>query len=265
MKIKFGDFKFDAELISRTEEISKQSGRKLEVLDISFETGSKLKTPEFVYGDDKKWELFIPSYSYTEGSPITRYNWLIKEIEDLKIQTLIINSINFEPYLYKETIEKSSGDALLIDAVIIVEVEKWQEIKDLKLKDPFEYFPVIRQGISPEEVLMRFGRVLWSEYENKIKFRITLVEKNYDDYNHFVGFSEPELSNIKRILVESSKNYDNLLSLLSEKNLLTDEELEMSKSSYGEIDLLTFSKVKNLDKFLEETGDLEDLEKVDND
>lgn len=260
MIFKFEDYIVEPEIRDKKIKRSIHTGKELETLNISFETDQRFEKPEFIYSDDKTWKLLSSSYSYTEGEPIIRYNWKIEEVEELKITKLIVNGLEFEPSLYNEEIEETNGNALIITAVIEINVEMWENIKSIPSKD---FFSVIRRGISDKEKEMRWGRILWSKQEDTIRCRMVLVEKIYDEYNTFIGFSEPELSNIERNLLKTSEKVDRLLYLLVDKGIITNEEQEMIKTVNKEdLDFYIFDKVENLDKFLEDSGQLEELKKV---
>ena len=261
MEFKFEDYNLKTDVISQEVKKSEHTGNSLEILDISFKTSEKFNNPDFLYSEDKKWKIASSSSSYTQGDSITRYNWTIEEVEELKIEKIVINDIMVEPYLYGESIEKSSGNALEIQSAAEISKDTWQKIYDT---DPGEYFPVIRQGISEEEKQMRFGQILWSEYGDNIKCCFILIEKIYDDFNKPISFLDPQVPNIKTNLLETIKIVENLLNLLSDKAVITNEEKKLVKSvNEEEINVLAFNKVRDLDKFIEDSERYEHLEKVD--
>lgn len=260
MRFNFEEYTLEPEILNRETKESKHTGKQLEILNISFESNKEFEKPEFIYSEDKKWKVINSSYSYTQGNTITTYNWKIEEIEELKIAKLIIDDLEFEPYLYYEEIEETKGDALLVNAIIETTVEIWQNIKS---SPSGKFFSVIRQGISDEEKEMRFGRILWSKHEDTIKCGIVLVEKIYDEYaNPFIGVSQPEKSNIKENLLKTSEKIDRLLSLLVDKGIITSQEQEIIETiNKGEMDFSIFNKVEDLDKFLKDSDQLEKFEK----
>lgn len=262
MIFKWGDYTLDPEITNEQLKESKHTGNQLKILNISFESYQEIEKPELLYSEDKQWKIVNSSYSYMSGNSIKTYNWTIEELEELKISKLIIDNMEFEPYLYNEEIEEGSGDALIITAVIEITGEMWQKINEIP---DDSYFPIIRQGISKEEREMRFGRFLWSENGDKIKCRVVLVEKIYDNYNNrLLAFSQPESSVIKFQILKTSKKVDNLLSLLSDKGIITNEEKERVMTvNEEELDFNIFDEVKDLEKFLEDTGQLEELKKVE--
>lgn len=123
------------------------------------------------------------------------------------------------------------------------------------------YHQVIRIGISDNVKEMRFGRVLWSQNENQVKFIINLFDKIYDENNKFGGFLEPEFRNVKTKLIKTSKILDNLLTLLLEKELISDKEKESIEIvKEDEIDRLIFYRVPDLDEYLKETDNGEEID-----
>jgi hypothetical protein len=265
MKFKFGGYTLDPEITNKKIKESKHTGNQLEILDISFQSDHEFEKPEFIYSEDtsedKRWKVINNNSFSFDASSIKTYNWKIEELEELKITKLIIADLEFEPYLYKEEIEETNGDALIITAVTEITGEMWQKINDIPRGT---FFSVIRQGISNEEKEMRFGRILWSEHEDKIKCRIVLVEKILDNYsNPLMGILEPQIPVLERQLLKNSKKIDHLLSLLLNKGIITNEEQEFIKIvNEEELDLTIFDEVVELDNFLEKSGQLEGLEKV---
>lgn len=237
---------------------SLHTGNDLEILDISFKTRQRFKKPEFIFSDGKKWKITNHSYSYAEGSAITKYSWHIEEVEDLKIEKLKIDDLEFKPTLYKESIEESRGNALIIESVIETTVELFQKIEDNIQK---EVFLISRQGISNKEKNMRFGEFVWSRHDDKIKFVITLVETIYDEYGRSIGFLEPQFTNIQKKLLQNSKKIDYLISLLSDNEIISKDNLdELKKIDEGFTSFLPLNQVKDLDNFLEESGRYDDFE-----
>ena len=260
MRFNFEGYTLEPEILNRETKESKHTGKQLETLDISFESSKEFEKPEFIYTEDKKWKIINNSSSYTVGNPITTYNWKIEEIEDLNLVKLVIDDLEFEPYLYHEEIEGTKGDALLVTALIETTVEIWQKIKS---SPSGKFFSVIRQGISDEEKEMRFGRILWSENGDIIKCRMVLVEKIHDEYgNPALGILEPQISVIERNLLKTSEKVDRLLSLLVDKGIITpDEQKAVKNINNEELDFSIFDKVKDLEKFLKEIDQFEMFEK----
>ena len=130
-------------------------------------------------------------------------------------------------------------------------VDEFERLKAIYFGDI--YFPVIRRGINDETKEMRFGKIIWSKDEEIIKFKIYLVDKQYDaERGSALGLFEPEMSNVKHTLADNTENFAALLKVLQEKNLLTSEEIERVKTvndkDYNSR-MLEFERVKDIDKY----------------
>ena len=112
---------------------------------------------------------------------------------------------------------------------------------------------MIRKGISNKELEMRFGVPLWSEEENRIKERLIIVEKIYDENKSKSGsLFQPEMSNIQNKLAYTENLNAELINLLLSKEILTSDEVENIKEK-AELDIKNtwydFYKVEDIDNF----------------
>lgn len=198
----------------------------------------------------KKWKIENSTYSCIEN----KYDHYFKltEIEDLHVDSLTVGRLTFHPYSYKEEFDR---DALIINANVNLSELQFTEVK--KLIEKNDYFKVIRHGISDEPREMKLGVPLWSKHKDTIKYKIILNEKKYLEtqkkilfYNyHFVQ----RVSNMSILLAKQDGILKELLTILSNKKVLTNEEITEIKekastqSRRREID---FYQVKDADEFL---------------
>ncbi len=112
-------------------------------------------------------------------------------------------------------------------------------------------FLVVREGINDEPREMRFGKTIWSENDEVIKFQIYLIDRSHDTGEKSLGLFEPEMTNIQAMLIRTTESLINLLNILEKKALLTSEERQSVKDIERE-HLLSrismFSEVDNLDE-----------------
>ena len=181
---------------------------------------------------EKQWKIVNDSWSYgitdKETAAITDYSHTLEleEMEVLKLETLKIGDLKLQPYVYSE---KFVDKYLIIDpASVMVTRDVAAQLEGMILKDA--YYPVVRTGINPEPREMRFGKVLWSEQENNIKFKLILVEKGYDELVKFPALNEPELSNLMQIVAENSEKLKELLTVLNRKGVLDSKDVEVINS-----------------------------------
>jgi hypothetical protein len=176
------------------------------------------------------------------------------ENEKLEIEKLLIDDFEVIPYIYGEEIEEDKGNGLRIKAIVETSNDNWLKIK--KMWHNGEYYLVTRLGISNAVKEMRFGRVIWSQNENKIKIEMYLFDKIYDENDSWSVFGDilqPQVNNIEIKLLENLKTIDNLLALLLEKGIITNEEKENVMLIDNEkLDFLEFFEVGDLDKYLKD-------------
>lgn len=164
------------------------------------------------------------SYSYTgrfqDNSTLYRHTIELCEREVLKVSRLIIAGMPVDPYRYEERLD---GDALVIEGRYRLPTET-----DRQVYDPLRkvlYFPVIREGISPESRSMRWGKTTWSRDGEYTKRSFILVEDCYDQQHKSLSWFEPELQNLMTQVSHLNYLVHGLSNLLAEKGLLESGEL----------------------------------------
>lgn len=187
------------------------------------------------------------SGSYTDEDTVYSYTLYLEEVERLNIDGLIIGDLEVFPYEYKEEHDEDKN------AIIITAKVKLTKKESKILRNNDRYFKVIRKGISNKELEMRFGVPLWSEEENRIKERLIIVEKIYDENKSKSGsLFQPEMSNIQNKLAYTENLNAELINLLLSKEILTSDEVENIKEK-AELDIKNtwydFYKVQDIDNF----------------
>lgn len=268
MQFTIGDLQLEADVEEGDSLISKHTGRELARLKLYFSCQGKNEndqaldvferakkeglTSSGADGASTRWKAATKSWSYTgnQGRSTTyHHTWTIEEWEALDLNKLVIDGIELEPYKYEEKIDR---DALVITARIRQSPEDREAfVEHFKEK---EYFPVIRQGISEDAREMRFGHIIWSQEGDVIKRRIILVERAYDEHSKFQGILQPEFGNMQAILATVNSTVNELLTLLSNKGVLTQQEVDAVKQAGEERAKQTFrefSEVDDIDEWLD--------------
>lgn len=199
-------------------------------------------------GEESVWRKRELSHSYTQGQPAYDVVWELSEVETFTIETLRLKDFAVKPYFYEEEFK---DDCLFVTAFVRLTSDEFDQLKTIYFGDI--YFPVTRKGINDEPKEMRFGKIIWSKDEDIIKFKIYLVDKQYDTGRGVsLGLFEPEMSNVKHTLADNTEKLAALLRMLEEKSLLTSEEIErvktVSDKDYNSR-MLEFERVKDIDKY----------------
>jgi hypothetical protein len=235
---------------------SLHSHRPLEKMEVTFDTLNReqmdwAKDYGNVHGvaewAGKKWQIGTASYSYEAGSPIARFTWELREIEDLQVTEILLNGWSLTPYKYKEELD---GDALIAEGRVELTPDEYERLLLLP-----KYFSVVRRGIEDEPREMRFGRYLWSKSEDKYKVQLYLVEKRFDDTRSGHGFLEPQSSNDADSIVYSAILLDRLMDSLIHKGVLSAQECEKLKNIDDELQMererAKRNRVDDLDEWLD--------------
>ena len=252
IEIKIENKELEARKIRETSEKSEFTDKDLEVLEIKLVSNSEITIPNIIKSTGgKEWETINQSYTQRGIGGGYLYSLTIKEHEDLEelIEELIIDNLKLKPYRYEEHIENES---ITIVARVKLNDAEWKEILDVI--DENKYFTVIRKGLSNNEKMMRIWISKWSEDGEKIKCEIALFEKSQTS-NNIRSTLNPERINIEGDILILLAGYNELLSVLSEKGVISDSNLERIKNKQTEEFNKTsnlvkrFQKVKNIDKF----------------
>jgi hypothetical protein len=169
----------------------------------------------------RRWRIRNHSTSYSESSPFITFTWELLEIEDLKVEKLVINDLELVPYRYKEELDEK--DMLTIDTFV-----ELSEAEEKRLRALPTYFRVVRKGVQDDAREMRFGQILWSKKENedKLRLRLTLVDKALDACGDRHDFLEPQFGNVSVTATVTRLRLRALLDRLVAKGVLSSEEVD---------------------------------------
>jgi hypothetical protein len=158
--------------------------------------------------------------SYGEAGGVHTYGLILREAEDLNLEALVIDSMELHPYEYREVV---LDDGLTIWAKAVGTHADVTRIN--RLIRTRSTFPVVRRGIQDEPREMRLGVAEWSEYEDRIKYRLVLVDRVVsDDLRAELGRIQEE--NNRAALGYYVNLVDRLAELLVEREVLTRKELD---------------------------------------
>ncbi len=165
-----------------------------------------------------RWQLSWNSYG--EAGGVHTYGLILREAEDLALEALIIDNMELHPYEYREDFLE---DGLTIWAKVVGTHADVTRIN--RLIRTRTSFTVIRRGIQNTAREMRLGVAEWSEYEDRIKYRLVLVD-------HEIGEGmRMELNRIQEANNRSAVGFyanlvDRLADLLVERGSITRAELD---------------------------------------
>ena len=165
-----------------------------------------------------RWQLSWNSYGETGG--VFTYGLILREAEELSLEALLIDGMELHPYEYRE---EYLEEGLTIWAKMVGTHADVTRIN--RLIRTRASFPVIRRGIQNTAREMRLGVAEWSEYEDRIKYRLVLVD-------HEIGEGmRAELGRIQEANNRSSLGYyanlvERLSELLVERGAITRTELD---------------------------------------
>ncbi len=163
------------------------------------------------------WLISWNAYS-VHGSAHT-YTLILREAEELSLEVLLLDGMELYPYEYREQVV---GDGLAIWAKLVGAEDDLVRLRRL-VRDR-SAFPVTRRGISDEPRLMRVGVAEWSHFDDRIKYRLALID---------AGLRESVATELIRVEEENSRAalayYANFIDRLSdrlvEKGVLSPEEV----------------------------------------
>lgn len=257
IELKCGDRTIRATETRRGSFESQHSHKNLGLIDVTLVTQTEEQKDWAVeYGgkngiveaEGKRWRIEEPSYSYQDGSPITRFNWKLREVEDWHVTQLLLDGWELTPYKYQEQFDNG---VLIAQARVELTADEYEKLFEMPT-----YFSVVRKGIDDKPREMRFGRPLWSQSGGKYRVQLYLIEKKYDDNQPRHGLFEPQASNDARRIVHSAILLDRLIDSLVAKSVLSAEEAEKIRDINDELkfklEVAKRNRVDDLDKWLDE-------------
>ncbi|HET7369784.1 MAG TPA: hypothetical protein VFK45_02975 [Gammaproteobacteria bacterium] len=178
------------------------------------------------YSDDGtrgKWNLSWNSYAESAG--IHTYTLILREFEELSIEMLVVAGMELHPYEYRE---EFSDEGLAIQAKIVGSVDELRQLTALiRVGTPL---PVERRGIQDRPRSMRFGAGEWSVHEDRIKYRLILIDADADASARATLLGRQEVNN--RASLEFYANFvERLSAMLADYGILPREEIEAAREA----------------------------------
>ena len=224
----------------RTDEASLHTGRALEVLHgwittTDAETHAWLSAALRRLGDRGvracdpdgefagKWQLSWNAYG-ENGSQHT-YTVILREHEELSLDALVLDGVELHPYEYRETI---AGGGVVIWAKVVGAEEDVLDLR-ARLRDR-GHFPVIRAGIQDEPREMRLGLAEWSDFEDRVKYRLVLVERGVEAGAHR-ELLRMERENARAALGFYMNFAERLVDLLLERQVVSPREIDAARDA----------------------------------
>ncbi|VVB69656.1 Uncharacterised protein [uncultured archaeon] len=199
-----------------------------------------------------RWRIANSSFCCMgeEHNPEYYHEILIEEVEDLEVESLSINGLVLHPYFYEEEFD---CDDLSIRSRVMVSPEQ-DAILRMLMKD-YEYFQIVRRGISDEPREMRFSNtILWSRHGNRFKYEIILVDRSYDERDRpLARLFQPQMSRMQSAIAAQAEMVEAILETLVMRKYLTEGNVaEMRKKAAERIwdRKREFYEVRDIDEFL---------------
>lgn len=170
-----------------------------------------------------RWTLSWNAYGEVSGEH--RYTLILRECEELNLEALVLDGLELHPYEYREELV---GGGLTIWAKLVGDEEDVLRLR--RLLGSRDTVPVVRRGIQAEPREMHLGVGEWSEQEDRIRYRLVLVEAGVDEGAH------PELARIKRDNSRAALGFymnfaERVVGLLVSKGVLSDAEVEVVREA----------------------------------
>jgi hypothetical protein len=164
-----------------------------------------------------RWLISWNSYSVNAGTHT--YSLIVREAEDLSLEVLLLDGLELYPYEYREDVV---GDGLTLWAKLVGTEDDVLRLR--RLVSDRSVFPVVRRGISDTPREMRVGVAEWSHFEDRVKYRMALVDAHL--HNSVAGeIVEMEEENNRSALAFYANFVEQLTGRLIEKGLLGEEEV----------------------------------------
>jgi hypothetical protein len=165
-----------------------------------------------------RWQVSWNSYGESGGTHT--YGLILREWEDLSLEALLIDSMELHPYEYREEL---LDDGLTIWAKLVGSHADVTRIN--RLIRTRQSFPVVRRGIQDEPREMRLGVAEWSEYEDRIKYRLVLVDREITEGMR-AELGHIQEKNDRAAFGYYANLFDRLAELLVERGAITRKELD---------------------------------------
>jgi hypothetical protein len=240
MNLILAGYEIDFEVTESDSIISKQTGHELEHLHVnaaiegeevnekvadylkaSWEEGLNSKEGQIT----KKWKVINNSCSYGGNKDLVNYSLELEEMEEIKLDKLMLNDLELTPYRYREDI--GLDDSLSAEGRVLLSESQFDVFKKLIDKD----ITIIRKGISETPRQMDLALSGWSKDETGIKLQFSLYDSK-DDENE-LSWSRPIWSAVD-LIIKQGQIIEQLANLLIQKDIIKKGEFESIKAGIPE-------------------------------
>ncbi len=236
-------YEIPVDILERSIFISQHSGRELEHIKVNttiegekaneriidFLGAAKKEGLNSKEGQiTKKWKLTNNSYSYGDNKELVNYSMELEEMEEIKLDKLILDDLELIPYQYKEDFD--SEEHLSAEVRVLLSEDQFKKVKELRERDSFT---VIRVGINETPRQMHLRPNGWSKDERGIKCQFSLYDpKDTNDLSPF-----RTIWRAVNLVIKQEQLIEQLANLLVQKDILTKEEYESIKAGNPERNL----------------------------
>jgi len=164
-----------------------------------------------------KWIVSWNSYAATEEGHA--YTVILREVEELELQALLLEGVELHPYEFRESF---IGEGLALRAKLVGTHEDLERVRELVRTH--EVLRVVRLGIQDAPREMRLGVAEWSPFEEGIKYRLVLVDHETSEEMRAV-LARIEEENARAALGYYENFVERLVDLLVQRQVVTPEEV----------------------------------------
>lgn len=157
--------------------------------------------------------------SYAESGGVHTYTLILREEEELSLEALHLGDLELHPYEYRE---RMVGEGLTLWAKVVGTEEDLARLR--KRIRRREAFPVIRRGIQDEPRRMRLGVAEWSVFEDRVKYRLVMVDAEVNEEMR-LELARIEEENSRAALGYYENFVERLADLLVRRGLVSAAEL----------------------------------------
>lgn len=232
MLLNVAGYEFYADVIERSKSISKYTDHELEKIRIKATIDGKEineRVTNYINSNakeitskegsiTKKWKLTNKSYSYIDDMESVNYSWELEEIEEPKLDKLVLDGLELTPNQYEEKFD--FNNKFWAKARVLLSDIEFGKIKELMEK---ESITVIRQGINEKPRQMGLSLRGWSKDEKGVKCQFSL----HDHSNEKLEFTiVGPLWGLANLAIKQKQIIDHLSNLLIQKGILKKEEYD---------------------------------------
>lgn len=203
--------------------------------------------------ENGSWRSRVKQYSISDGRYV--YTVVLNEVEMIQADRLILGKrLELKPYHYEESEALTDTGVVEIRCRVEIAPDETERLFEF-MNSGDTYFPVVREGVTTEPRVMRFGRCTWSRDDeaNVDRHALLLIDRAYDDHmdsgKTAVGLGSDYAA--RAHLAFEMEYLRGALDLLEEKDVITHGERQQlvasadSKAKRREMD---FCRVSDIDE-----------------